>query len=130
MTYFNAPYLASSLKSGTTHVFRGVVRKKGNFFTFDQPKMYKPSEYDTLCGKLMPRYPLVKSLSNNTVTKAVQNAFKNAGRFDEFVPEDIIKRLGLMSYFDAIDNIHFPKNSAILEQARRRLAYNEFFLFI
>ncbi|MBQ4219568.1 MAG: ATP-dependent DNA helicase RecG [Butyrivibrio sp.] len=130
MTYFNAPYLASSLKSGTTHVFRGVVRKKGNFFTFDQPKMYKPSEYDTLCGKLMPRYPLVKSLSNNTVTKAVQNAFKNAGRFDEFVPEDIIKRLGLMSYFDAIYNIHFPKNSAILEQARRRLAYNEFFLFI
>lgn len=130
MTYFNAPYLINSLKSGTTHIFRGVVRKKGNFFTIDQPKMYKAEEYATLCGKLMPRYPLVKSLSNNTVTKAVQKAFNSAGKFEEFVPEDIIKRLGLMSFFDAIYNIHFPKDGATLEQARRRLAYNEFFLFV
>ncbi len=130
MTYFNAPYLINSLKSGTTHIFRGVVRKKGNFFTIDQPKMYKAEEYVALCGKLMPRYPLVKSLSNNTVTKAVQKAFNSAGKFEEFVPEDIIKRLGLMSFFDAIYNIHFPKDGATLEQARRRLAYNEFFLFV
>ena len=130
MTYFNAPYLINSLKSGTRHVFRGTVRKKGNFFTIDQPKMYKIEEYAALCGKLMPRYPLVKGLSNNTVTKAVQKAFKNAGKFEEFVPDEILKRLDLMSFFDAIYNIHFPKDETVLENARRRLAYNEFFLFV
>ena len=31
MAYFNAPYLANSLKPGTTHVFRGLVQKKGSF---------------------------------------------------------------------------------------------------
>ena len=130
MTYFNAPYLASVLKSGTTHVFRGTVQKKGSFLSIDQPKMYKLEEYMALSGKMQPRYPLVKGLSNNTVIKAMHEAFKNACGFDEYVPGDILKRLGLMDYSKAVIGIHFPNNEKELENARRRLAYDEFLLFV
>ena len=130
ITYFNAPYLASSLKSGTTYIFRGMVNKKGQFFSIDQPKMYKDSEYASLMGTMQPRYPLVKGLTNNTVIKAVEQTFTNAGNIEEFIPSDILDRLGLISYKDAIYSIHFPKNDKVLEQARRRLAYNEFLLFV
>lgn len=130
MAYFNAPYLASSLKSGTTHIFRGTVRKKGSFFTMDQPKMYDQSEYAALMGTLQPRYPLVKGLSNNTVTKSIVQAFKNVGKIEEFIPDNILKRLDLISISDAYIGIHFPKNAVDLEAARRRLAYNEFLLFV
>ncbi len=130
MTYFNAPYLASSLKSGTTHIFRGTLQKKGAFLSMDQPKMYKIEEYAALTGKLLPRYPLVKGLTNNAVMKAMEQAFKNAGSLEEFVPADILERLGLIGFFDAVKNIHFPQNSKSLEEARRRLAYNEFLLFV
>lgn len=130
IVFFNAPYLASSLKSGTTYIFRGMVRKKGNFFSMDHPKMYKEEEYAPLVGKLQPRYPLTKGLSNNTVKKAVEKAFINIGSMEEFVPSDILNRLSLVGYLDAIRGIHFPSGDVSLEDSRRRLAYNEFLLFV
>ncbi len=130
MTYFNAPYLANSLKSGTTHIFRGMVQKKGSFFTMDQPKMYKIEEYAALDGKMQPRYPLVKGLTNNMVIKAMEQAFKNIGHIDEFVSDDILKRLDLIGVSEATIGIHFSSKGKDLEDARRRLAYNEFLLFV
>ena len=91
IAYFNAPYLANTIKPGTTHIFRGVVRKKGNFFTMDQPKMYDQSQYAALMGKMQPRYPLVKGLTNNAVLKAQEQVFKNLGAFEEFVPESNLR---------------------------------------
>ena len=130
MTYFNAPYLASVLKPGTTHVFRGMVQKKGNFLSMDQPKMYKLDEYMALMGQMQPRYPLVKGLTNNIVIKAMHEAFKNAGRFEEYLPDDLIKSHGLTSYSEAVVGIHFPSDAKALEKSRRRLAYDEFLLFV
>ncbi len=130
MTYFNAPYLINSLKSGTTHIFRGITRKKGNFFYMDQPKMYKIEEYAALSGSMRPKYSLVKGLTNNAVTKAVEQTFINAGKLEEYLPEDLINKLNLVSYSEAAYGIHFPKNSKELEDSRRRLAYDEFLLFI
>ena len=130
MTYFNAPYLFNSLKSGTIHIFRGTIRKKGSFIAMDQPKMYKIEEYAALCGSMRPKYSLVKGLTNNAVTKAVEQTFLNIGKLEEYIPDDILKRLGLISYASAAYGIHFPKNMEELENSRRRLAYDEFLLFI
>ncbi len=130
ITFFNAPYLASSLKSGSKYIFRGVVRRKGNFFAMDHPKMYKEEEYSGLMGRLLPRYPLTKGLTNNTVLKAVDRAFINVGSLQEFIPDDILKRLGLVGISEAVRGIHFPSDENTLEQSRRRLAYNEFLLFV
>jgi ATP-dependent DNA helicase RecG len=92
--------------------------------------MYKEEEYAPLIVHLRPRYPLTKGLSNNTVMKTVEKAFKNVGKLDEFISEDILKRLRLIPYADAVKGIHFPTDSRSLEDARRRLAYNEFILFV
>lgn len=130
ITYFNAPYLMNSLKSGTTHVFRGLVQRKGSFFTMNQPKIYKLDEYMGIVKSMQPRYPLVKGLTNNAVMKAVKGAFTSAGSFEEFLPKEILDKYELMGYSEALYNIHFPKNSDYLESARRRLAYDEFLLFV
>lgn len=130
IAFFNAPYLASSLKSGTTYIFRGTVKKKGSFFTMDQPKMYKEEEYLPLIGRLQPRYPLTKGLSNNTVTKSVTRAFESVGKIEEFMPSELLIKHGLIGYYDALKGMHFPKDADELEASRRRLAYNEFLLFV
>lgn len=130
ITFFNAPYLASSLKSATTYIFRGIVKKKGSFFTMDQPKMYKEADYLPLIGKLQPRYPLTKGLSNNLVTKSVTRAFESVGKIEEFVPTELLERHGLTGLYQALQGMHFPKDSKDLEASRQRLAYNEFLLFV
>ncbi|MCR4902924.1 MAG: ATP-dependent DNA helicase RecG [Butyrivibrio sp.] len=130
IAFFNAPYLAGLLKVATTYIFRGTVKKKGSFFTMDQPKMYKEEDYYPLIGKLQPRYPLTKGLSNNLVTKSVTRAFETVGKIEDYIPENLIKKHGLMGYYDALIGMHFPKNARDLEESRRRLAYNEFLLFV
>lgn len=130
VAYFNAPYLASSLKSGTTHIFRGVIKRKGNFFSMDQPKMYKEEEYAPLIGHMRPRYSLTRGLSNNAVVKAMEKAFISAGSLKEFIPTDVLTRLKLIDYNKALYGIHFPENAFSLEDSRRRIAYNEFLLFV
>ena len=126
MTFFNAPYLVNSIKSGSTYIFRGVVRKKGNFFSMDHPKMYKVEEYAPLIGSLQPRYPLTKGLSNNTVMKAVEKAFINVGRLEEFMPEEICDRLDLIGFSEALHSIHFPKNAEDLEMPEGDLLITNF----
>ncbi len=130
MTFFNAPYLVNSIKSGTTYIFRGVVHKKGNFFSMDHPKMYKEEEYMPLIGHLQPRYPLTKGMSNNTVMKSVEKAFISVGKMQDFIPEEYLDKLDLIGFSEALHGIHFPENASKLEDARRRLAYNEFLVFV
>ena len=129
-TYFNMPYLRSSLKAGKYYIFRGLLQKKGNSLVMEQAKIFKDDEYVTLSGSLQPRYPLVKGLTNNTVMKTVKQAIFLTAGMEDPVPENIISEMGLMSYTEAIRNIHFPASKENLIEAHNRLAFDEFLSFI
>ncbi|MFT4152421.1 ATP-dependent DNA helicase RecG [Parafilimonas sp.] len=46
----------------------------------------------------------------------------------ENIPGEVLQALNLMGRYEAVVNIHFPKNFEIYEQALRRLKFEEFFL--
>lgn len=131
-TWFNMPFLRSSLKPGMHYVFRGHLAFKRNAFVLEQPKMYTMAAYRELEGSMQPVYPLTKGLSNNTVTKAVKQALEkyNAGLEKEYIPADIRKKYSLAEHNFAVVNIHFPKSVNDYLQSRKRLAFEDFFLFV
>lgn len=131
-SWFNMPYLASSLKIGMRYVFRGHLAVKNNALVLEQPAMYTMAQYAQLKGSLQPIYPLTKGLSNKTVTKAVKQALEayNAGLEKEYIPEIIRKNNNLAEHNFAVVNIHFPKSMEDYVQSRKRLAFEEFFLFV
>ena len=49
---------------------------------------------------------------------------------EDFLPEEILKKEELMPYGEALAQIHFPENRESLDRARKRLVFDEFFLFI
>ena len=51
------------------------------------------------------------------------------GRLLETLPIAITNKLGLISIDEALRNIHFPESNGHLEQARRRLEYEEMLQF-
>lgn len=130
MTYFNMPYLKNSLKKGTFYVFHGLLQRKGNRLVMEQAKTYKPEEYELLADRLLPRYMLTKGLSNNAVTKAVKQAFARQEETADFLPASLMERYRFMARNDAMYQMHFPSDRDILMQARKRLVFDEFFLFI
>lgn len=130
MTYFNMPYLKSTLKKNTFYIFRGLLQKKGNRLVMEQAGIYKPEEYEKLMNRLLPKYVLTKGLSNHAITKAVTQAFTVSAKEEEYLPPTLIKRNGLMARQDALYQMHFPSDNEVLARARQRLVFDEFFLFI
>ncbi|MCR4762249.1 MAG: ATP-dependent DNA helicase RecG [Lachnospiraceae bacterium] len=130
VTWYNQPYLKNSLYAGREYVFRGHVRRKGRSLLMEQPAISSPEDYAALSGKLLPRYPLVHGLKNNTVIRAVQDALSHVTMEKDPMPASILERRGLLDLSGALSGIHFPENEKRLLEARRRLAYDEFFWFL
>ncbi|NLL76004.1 MAG: ATP-dependent DNA helicase RecG [Clostridiales bacterium] len=130
MTYFNMPYVKNMLKKGMFYIFRGIPQMRGGRFVMEQAKIYKPEDYFKLTGVLQPRYSLTAGLTNHMVTKAVKQALSNYRFGEDYLPEDIKEKQKLISYGQAIEDIHFPQDYDKMLAARKRLVFDEFFLFI
>ncbi|MDD3150939.1 MAG: DEAD/DEAH box helicase, partial [Candidatus Gastranaerophilales bacterium] len=80
-------------------------------------------------ARIVPVYPLTENLNVKTLRKAVFNALESfLDKLDDFIPNIIREKLGLIDKKTAIKEIHFPKNTQTLEFARKRLVFEEFFL--
>lgn len=136
--WYNMPFLKNKFRIGQHYVFRGKV-SKNNFYgkdrnngkiTLEQPEIYLPEEYAGKQGTLSPIYRLTEGLSNKIVTKSVKQVIENEFAGYEFLAEEILQKYHLMGYQTAILKIHFPETEEEMKEARRRLAFNEFFLFL
>lgn len=133
VTWYNMPFMRSQVLPGVTYIFRGSVRAKGDKIFLQQPKVYDVFDYTLLKKTLQPVYPLVRGLTENSLRRALKEVLCGTGCVDlseDFIPADIVKEYGLMTQEEAVREVHFPKNKDVLSQARRRLAFDEFLLFI
>ncbi len=130
LVWFRMPYLKATLKPGEWFVFLGKVTKKGNLFHMEQPQVFQPEKYESVQECLWPCYPLTSGLGKNKLSQTVQKVLEELDLSVDYLPEDIRARRGLAEYNFAIGNIHFPESGEALEQARKRLIFDEFFQFI
>ena len=129
ITFFNMPYLKGKLMAGNIWLFRGKIKKDAKGYHMDQPKLYTWEEYEKLMGSLQPCYNLTAGLTNHTITKAVGQVLKD-WQEAEYIPENICREYKLISRTLAVNQIHFPENWDKLLEARNRLVFDEFFLFL
>ena len=128
--WFNMPYLANVLKPGGRYIFRGRVVRNRYGLVMEQPAVLGFDEYDRLLHTRQPVYNLTAGLTNKTMRKAVYSALEALPVQKDYLPEWIRKKEELSEYNYAVRTIHFPKNEEELLFARKRLVFDEFFLFI
>lgn len=129
VTCFNTPYLKNILKNGESYYVRGRLKKEGNGLHMDQPQFFSEAEYQKKTGSLQPLYGLTKGLTNNAVMKAMQQAVNQIWE-EEYLPPGLLSEYQLLERKQAINQIHFPKDYEEMLAARKRLAFDEFFLFL
>ncbi|MDR2022392.1 MAG: ATP-dependent DNA helicase RecG [Hungatella sp.] len=130
LTWYNMPYLHSTLKAGMRAVFRGrVVNKKGRL-TMEQPEVFTAETYEQVIHSMQPVYGQTKGLSNKTIVRAQRQALSLRGMVRDYMPFDLRKKHELAEYNFAVEHIHFPTDRNELLFARKRLVFDEFFLFL
>ncbi len=128
--WFRMPYIKNMLKPGNIYVFYGKVIAKNQDLAMEQPTIYTMEQYDKIEDQMTSVYPLSFGLTNHAVQKAVRQALSFEELLKEYLPPELLKKYGLISYAEAIRQIHFPDDMEHLITARRRLVFDEFFLFI
>jgi ATP-dependent DNA helicase RecG len=131
LCWFNAPYMKDRFHPGQ----RIIVSGKVSFYR--QFQMVVPSvEADTEdqedlvnVGRIVPIYPLTEGLRQATLRRIIKVALdRHLDEIEEPFAEAHLQRRTLMPLRDAIRTIHYPDSQAHVPEARRRLAYDEFFL--
>lgn len=130
LKWYNMPYLHSTLKPGIRIVFRGRVVKKSGRLTMEQPEIFTQEAYEQVVHSMQPVYGQTKGLSNKTIIRAQKQALSLRRMIRDYIPADLRKKYELAEYNFAIEHIHFPTDRKELLFARKRLVFDEFFLFL
>lgn len=81
-------------------------------------------------GRIIPIYALTEGLTNKQLRQFMQEALSQPARAQEpdILPPELAEKRGFINSSQALKAIHFPASLAELENARTRLAYEEFLL--
>lgn len=127
-------YVDRMLKPGTVYRVYGKINNFKGKLSIAHPELDAiiPNA-PTKPLNLVPVYPLTeglrrKKLENKFLVTAAQNAV-NSALYDipENLPQDIIAKYKFLSRKDAVKELHFPQSLARLEEAKRRLKFEELF---
>ena len=129
LNWFNMPFMKSKLAKGVHMIYRGKVVKKGKFISIVQPEVLTEAEYRRKTEVLQPIYHLTKGVTSNLLRKSLKEVLAEVTSSIDYLPKSIKEENSLISLKDALQEIHFPKSYHTLIDARRRLVFDEFFLF-
>lgn len=130
LIWYNMPYLHATLKAGMRAVFRGKIIKKSGRLIMEQPEVYTAEAYGEIIHSMQPVYGQTKGLSNKTIVRAQKQALSARLMIRDYLPADLRRKHELAEYNFAIEHIHFPSDRKELLFARKRLVFDEFFLFL
>ncbi len=129
LVWFNQPYICNNFNKNCNLKINGKVKIIRNQIQIYNV-VFEREEKNNKIGKIIPIYSLTQNFSNNEIMTIVKNAIQSYGdKIKETLPINILSKYKFISKGDAIKNIHFPKNKKIFNQAKRRLIFEEFFIF-
>ena len=129
LTFFNNKYAAEQLRYGQEYIFYGAV--SGDFvgYNMTNPVFEALDSQPVTTRRVLPIYPLTAGLNNSTVLKAVRQALAVCDPPEEVLPESVRREFDILSADRAYTAIHEPANMAEAELAKKRLIFEEFFVF-
>ncbi len=129
LVFFNRPYLSDALHYGESYRFYGTLNADGAA-QVTTPAFEPAERAGTVTGRLFPIYSLTAGLSNTVVMQCVQQALDACcAQLPELLPANVRAEYGLCGAQAAYRAVHTPENELALREARRRLVFEEFFVF-
>jgi len=127
--WFNQPYLKNQLTPGRKMTITGKYDSKRRSITVAHHDFVIAGE-TVHSDRIVPVYNVKADITPKFLRGLLLPAIKKYGvEVEERIPMALRQKYKLVDRHAALEQIHFPKNSETLKQARRRLIFEEFFLF-
>ena len=129
ITFFNQKFTTNQLQYGKEYIFYGAV--SGDFIGYNMtsPAFEALDAPPVATRRILPIYPLTAGISNAAMLKAVRQALAICDVPDEIIPESVRQQYGILPAERAYYAIHEPNTMEEAELAKRRLIFEEFFIF-
>lgn len=126
--WFNNPYLVKQLPRGTEIMVTGKVDRR--FGAVDLAVSdYEVVNEDDPGAAIIPVYPATEKMPSKSLRGLVSLALEKVEELmPEILPEPFLQQKSLIDRAEAYRQIHFPADFKALEEARRRLVFEEFLL--
>ena len=125
-TWFNQPYLAKRLRPGRQIVISGKVDQYLGRASFASPTWEPLDEELVHTARLVPVHPLTSGITARWLRRLMKRTTDYWSlRLPDHLPAAMREERHLLDLETAIRQIHFPDSWSVLEQARRRLAFDE-----
>ncbi len=127
-------WIKENLTSGKEYIVFGKPARYGRKINIAHPETDTPETFNKrFFSSLQAVYPSTEKLTKKNVTskvfrKIISGIFENlTSKLPETLPAYIVQKYNLLSFHEAIRNIHFPENAEKLRRALYRLKFEELF---
>ncbi len=127
LVWFNQPYREAAIKKNQDYFISGTFELSAGRLAIMNPAMELASDFPVNTARIVPVYRETKGLKSGVIRKLVAGLRAKIKGLSETLPRDVVQANKLVSYAEAIANMHFPESNAQLAEAKRRLGFEEIF---
>ncbi|MBP2653033.1 MAG: ATP-dependent helicase RecG [Firmicutes bacterium] len=129
LVWFNQPYVKKWFRPGVDLIVSGKVERRFGQIQISHPEVEVMDGSDLLhTGRIVPIYPACENIGQRWLRILIRQALDDFGAPGDFLSPDIISEFGLSERRLALNNIHFPPDQESLNEARKRLVFEELYL--
>ncbi|MBR0445732.1 MAG: ATP-dependent DNA helicase RecG [Oscillospiraceae bacterium] len=129
LVFFNQKFTTGQLQYGSEYIFYGTLTGDYAGYQMTSPAFEAIDSQPLMTRRVLPIYPLTAGLSNGAVMKAVQQALLLCDPPEEILPPQVLSQYNILPAHLAYGAIHQPESMEQAQQARKRLIFEEFFVF-
>ena len=126
-------YVMDKIKTGVDYIVFGKPTEFGHIYNIPHPDIDTLDQADKVANGLTPFYntseKMKKSFLNSRAIQNLQYTLLSGLNWTlpETLPPDVLNRIRMMSFPEAIRNVHFPESVDKLRKAQLRLKFDELF---
>ena len=127
IVFFNSRegYIKKILPLNSSVIISGKINYYKKKYQITNPSYVVPLNKENYVNKIIPQYPLTEGLTEKIYRKLIEQVLKNINNLKEWHSEEILKKIGNVSWSKSIIYLHENKENDLNSNFYRRLAYDE-----
>ncbi|MCK9578516.1 ATP-dependent DNA helicase RecG [bacterium] len=128
--WFNQPYIVKNLQKDDVAIFAGKIAIGRNSVYLSAPTFEKVSNKENIhLGKIAGVYGETKGITSRWIRFILKPMLDNLkDKIPETLPTSIIEKHNLLSFREALYQVHFPSSLEKTEKAQERFSFENIFM--